>query len=233
MLILFILLFKHFRKRTIHKIKRKTTKRNVYEKQSRKIRFITYLTVLEEFRSSNGIILGHHKGDIEENVLLNIVKGCRLLNLSGINLASLIEGIHIWRPLLSHSKTEILCFAHSFGIPYLKDSTPIWSTRGRMRNQILPLLISIFGKGFQHNLLNVGIQSKKIDILIKDNALQPTWKECMISELCIVIKLQMVKNKSSIFWKEMFNHICEKKLGVPKIREKPIKQVKILKRIKK
>jgi tRNA(Ile)-lysidine synthase TilS/MesJ len=57
------------------------------------------------------------------------------MNLSGINLGSLIEGIHIWRPLLSHSKAEILDFAHLFGIPYLKNSTPIWSTRGKIRNQ--------------------------------------------------------------------------------------------------
>jgi hypothetical protein len=34
----------------------------------------------------------------------------------------------------------VLEYAHSFGVPYFKDTTPAWSTRGKLRNQLVPLL---------------------------------------------------------------------------------------------
>jgi hypothetical protein len=37
-------------------------------------------------------------------------------------------------------QADIFGFAHKYGIPYFKDTTPKWSTRGKLRNQLLPLL---------------------------------------------------------------------------------------------
>lgn len=37
-------------------------------------------------------------------------------------------------------KADIFEFAHKYGVPYLKDTTGRWSTRGAMRNDLMPLL---------------------------------------------------------------------------------------------
>ena len=69
----------------------------------------------------------------QENVVSNVMKGARLSELSGMAPESVISGVQIWRPLLSHPKAHILSCAHAHGVPYLNDSTPLWSTRGKLR----------------------------------------------------------------------------------------------------
>ena len=51
--------------------------------------------------------------------------------------------------LLEVKKIDIIDFAHKVGIPYLYDSTPKWSRRGRMRDQLFPFL-----QNFDPGLLN-------------------------------------------------------------------------------
>lgn len=59
-----------------------------------------------------GIIFGHHAGDVQENVLSNIMRGCSPLSLAGMHEAGMTEGVPVWRPLLKHIKDEIFAFAH-------------------------------------------------------------------------------------------------------------------------
>jgi tRNA(Ile)-lysidine synthase TilS/MesJ len=49
-----------------------------------------------------------------------------------------VEGVRIWRPMLPHAKDPILEFAHTYGVPYFLDTTPTWSTRGKLRNHLVP-----------------------------------------------------------------------------------------------
>ena len=63
-----------------------------------------------------------------------------MLRTVGMGEEGVSEDVPVWRPLLPHTKDEIFQFAHKFGVPYFKDTTPAWSTRGHMRNQLMPLL---------------------------------------------------------------------------------------------
>ena len=56
------------------------------------------------------------------------MKGAQLLNVAGIAPASEVNGVMIWRPLMGHGKEEIYAYAHEYGVPYFKDTTPAWST---------------------------------------------------------------------------------------------------------
>ena len=67
-----------------------------------------------------GVMLGHHRGDLRENVLSNAHKGCGPLDLSGMTDVSQNNGITIYRPLLPLEKTAILDYAHRYGVPYFK-----------------------------------------------------------------------------------------------------------------
>lgn len=60
--------------------------------------------------------------------------------LSGMREVGIVEGCLVWRPLLPWRKDAIYGFAHTFGVPYFKDSTPSWSTRYKLRRQLLPLI---------------------------------------------------------------------------------------------
>jgi hypothetical protein len=76
--------------------------------------------------------------------------------------------------MLPHTKEDVFDFAHAYGVPYFKgtlilyshcthtvltlyshcthplfkDSTPEWSTRGKLRNRLMPLLAEMYGVGF-------------------------------------------------------------------------------------
>lgn len=110
--------------------------REIYEEYTKKIRYNSY-----KLKSENPIvILGHNKDDCFENILTNMTNNSKYENLKGMNYESEIEGIKFIRPLLNISKNEIYKYAHENNIPYLKNSTPQWSQRGKIRNNIIPIL---------------------------------------------------------------------------------------------
>ena len=55
----------------------------------------------------------------------------------GMGIRGLCKGVTVLRPLLEHEKPEIYDFSHKYGVPYFKDSTPSWSTRGKLRNNLV------------------------------------------------------------------------------------------------
>jgi tRNA(Ile)-lysidine synthetase-like protein len=127
--------------RTINEIKRKPSidndLRDIYESYTKKIRFNCYKKI-----GGNDpiVILGHNKDDCFENILTNISYKNKYDNLNGMELISKIEDIEFIRPLYNTSKNDIYKFAKYHKIPYLNNSTPEWSQRGKIRNMVLPVL---------------------------------------------------------------------------------------------
>lgn len=87
--------------------------------------------------------------------------------------SSVTNNVLVWRPLLSHHKDEIYSFAHRYGVPYFKDSTPSWSTRGKLRNQLVPLLIDMYGEGCLRNISALADQSDQMRDLVNSNIYEP------------------------------------------------------------
>jgi tRNA(Ile)-lysidine synthetase-like protein len=110
--------------------------REIYEDYTRKIRFNTYKAVCD----NPVVILGHNKDDAFENILTNITYNCKYKNLKGMEEYSVCDNITFLRPLLNVPKNDIYEFAHKHNIPYVKNSTPEWSQRGKIRNNIVPVL---------------------------------------------------------------------------------------------
>ena len=54
-----------------------------------------------------GVIFGHHEGDVQENVISNVMRGVSPLLLSGMLESSISSGVTVWRPLLDHNKDTI------------------------------------------------------------------------------------------------------------------------------
>ena len=113
--------------------------RDLYEDITKNIRYDMYRLNIKN--DSTYILLGHNKDDCFENVITNISNKSNYNNLGGMEVLKEIEGMPFWRPLLNIEKRHILDCANINKIPYLYDSTPAWSVRGKIRDTIRPSLL--------------------------------------------------------------------------------------------
>ena len=114
--------------------------RDIYENLTRNIRYDMYKQVCNLYDSNSIVMLGHNKDDCFENILTNINLKKNYNNLSGMCRLSEVDDIIFWRPLLDVDKKTITDYAFNSKIPYLEDSTPKWSNRGKIRDNIRPIL---------------------------------------------------------------------------------------------
>jgi tRNA(Ile)-lysidine synthetase-like protein len=115
--------------------------RNIYEEYTKNIRFETYKNVWENYICINDypkVILGHNYDDCFENIITNICNKSKYENLIGMNEYQVVSEILFLRPILSIEKKNIYVFGNTYNIPYLHDSTPEWSERGKIRDIIKP-----------------------------------------------------------------------------------------------
>lgn len=119
--------------------------RNVYEEFTKNVRFDTYKQVEKLFGNDKKtlVLLGHNKDDCFENIITNISLKNNYENLLGVSKKASICDINFWRPLLDVEKNDIISFAYLANIPFLQNSTPSWSARGKIRENILPALENI------------------------------------------------------------------------------------------
>ena len=112
--------------------------RDLYESYTHNVRFDTYVNV-GEF-----VMLGHNHDDTVENTLTNLAACSHYDNLLGMReymeQTHRDEPLKILRPLLGVAKSEIYQFAKQYSIPYLADSTPKWSQRGKIRDIVRPAI---------------------------------------------------------------------------------------------
>jgi len=115
--------------------------RNLYEDITKNIRYDMYKLNINN--DNTYILLGHNKDDCFENILTNISNKSNYNNLSGMEILKEIDGINMWRPFFNIEKKYIISYAIANKIPFLYDSTPKWSVRGKIRDIIKPALIKL------------------------------------------------------------------------------------------
>ena len=75
-------------------LQRGVTARDEYEKLTREARYDLYKAVIDgQSKHAPGIVcdgvcVGHHEGDLQENVISNMMKGGSLLDLAGMGKTS-------------------------------------------------------------------------------------------------------------------------------------------------
>ncbi|KAF0688922.1 Aste57867_19547 [Aphanomyces stellatus] len=211
--------------RKVNECQRATTKREDYEKLSRDIRYTTYQDIMAKY-SIPGMCVGHHRGDVQENVISNMMKGQSLLGLNGMTPLSVVNGVRIWRPLLSVDKDAIFDFAHQFGVPYFKDTTPQWSTRGKLRRRLMPLLQEIYGEGYLNNLSNLGQEATECADVLESALLSPVLDTVQSSGLAVWIDLTLLCAQPMFLWKEILRRVCHGRMGERMIRDKPMLELR-------
>lgn len=133
--------------RTIFEINRNqcsnsNTLRTIYEDITKKIRFDMYEYGLR-YSENVYVLLGHNKDDCFENIITNIASRKNYDNLTGMKTFTKIDDLILWRPMINIYKKKIIDFAYEYNIPFLKDSTPKWSMRGKIRDNVKKELINL------------------------------------------------------------------------------------------
>jgi tRNA(Ile)-lysidine synthetase-like protein len=211
-----------FRVRHITEMQRATANRDDYERETRRLRFAFYSDVMAEFGDIDGVIFGHHAGDVRENVISNAMRGASALELSGMVAAGLNSGVMIWRPALQHEKADIFDVAHRFGVPYFKDTTPNWSTRGKMRRKLQPLLLDMYGAGYERNLTQLARETDQLRTLVYASVLRPFFAATSVSAVAVWFDFAAHAHQPASFWREIFKIVCHKLLGEGMLREDTI-----------
>eukprot|EP00521_Asterionellopsis_glacialis_P011151 CAMPEP_0195290034 /NCGR_PEP_ID=MMETSP0707-20130614/6062_1 /TAXON_ID=33640 /ORGANISM="Asterionellopsis glacialis, Strain CCMP134" /LENGTH=347 /DNA_ID=CAMNT_0040350101 /DNA_START=105 /DNA_END=1148 /DNA_ORIENTATION=+ len=111
------------------------------------------------------------------------------------------DGVLIYRPLLPLEKDKVLDYSHKFGVPYFKDTTPHWSTRGKLRNQLLPLLQDIYGEGSMNNLSTLATESDEAKELLHQTVLGPFLEQVQFQRMGISFDTAGWKHQGLFFWK--------------------------------
>jgi len=161
-----------------------------WENATRIQRFSYYKQILNE-RKLDSVILGHHRDDIDENILMNLFSTGSSNNtfiwsdLSGMTCKQLINNVNIYRPFidLNIRKNWIFNLAKIYKVPYFNDSSFDLATRIRVRKELIPLMEQIFNDTIYFKLNTISCQSKELELLIKNKVKSYIQNENIIIEL--------------------------------------------------
>jgi len=188
-------------------IRRSNCPREFYENITRIVRFNLY----KYFKCP--VILGHIKDDLVENIWTNIAKGRDLFKLHKIDEVDTIHGVDILRPFHRIDKKDIYLFAKKYHIPYLKNTTPVWSNRGKIRNEFLPAVNKQFGKETDNKILFLSDSLVSYHKLINKMVFLPLLSSVVYKQFGLEIDISKFLDMDTHFWQyiltELFHSMGE------------------------
>jgi tRNA(Ile)-lysidine synthetase-like protein len=206
--------------RVIDHMSRESVDRYFYEEETKKIRFSTYFHLSKKYNIS-GWCLGHHSGDVSENVMMNLYNGRDILDLTVMKEDSVMDGVTLYRPLLQHPKSDIYEAAYNMNIPYTKDTTPDWSCRGVIRRQLLPLMKEQWAP-IEKTLADIGRQSDEWSHVVDTFVMKPLKKQIVMNEDRTRVFFKLQKEYAEfpkVIWTQLFLEIFHN-MGIKMISRK-------------
>ena len=204
--------------RTIYEYSRDSMDRELYESKTREIRYATYRRVIDGLSISSissksrervPIILGHHSGDVRENVITNMLNGHSMLELGKMKKMSIHHTLLFCRPLLSLDKNHIYKYSCEFNIPYFLDTTPSWSCRGVLRTELLPTMYRQWGEHkVKTNLDHIAQMSEQWNSIIQKCILQPFLDTVIYTTNGW--SFEIPDCNEMVFWIEVWGKMCHK-----------------------
>lgn len=127
----------------------------------REKRFEFFKEIYEEVGAS-GLFLGQHLDDQLENAVTSFFKRKSVLSLKAMDTCSHLNGMTLYRPLLSIRKHEILEMTERHNISYVTDNSNFEEVyeRNKVRLKLIPLVEKIFGKGVYKTLEEIVSNAK-------------------------------------------------------------------------
>lgn len=200
----------------IEYIRRNNVEREFYEEMTRDIRFNVYKKLNFEKSKTPNVLLGHIQDDLVENVWTNLSKCQHLHNLKKMKTSETMQGVNILRPFLNIQKPMIYKVSEELGIPYLKNTTPSWSNRGKFREHFYVETHKQFGSGVDMKLLEVADKLEAQSGIIHKLLYEPIFKSYSEVEKTFDITRAIESEISENEWCYIFETICHKFLGICK-----------------
>jgi len=195
---------------TIEHLKRAQSDRAFYESATRDLRFSAYKAL------KRPVLLGHIQEDVVENIWTNFAHGTHLDNPAKFAPEALESGVKICRPWLHIKKELIYAVASELMIPYLKNTTPAWSNRGKFRTDFYAATHAQYGPQVDQTLISVASRLKQqaamLDKLLYQaisNSWDPTSKR-------INITTALTLNLGHDDWLRIFTDLAHNKLHIQK-----------------
>lgn len=205
----------------IEYLKRSEVEREFYERMTRDIRFYFYKCLIGD-EMDYGVYLGHIQDDVVENVWTNFAKGQHLFDLKKMSVESIQEGVRIIRPFLNMKKTEILEIARKCQIPYLKNTTPTWSNRGKFRNRFYKETHEQYGDSVDEKIVQVATQLEHVGKIMENLIYKPIYSSFSKNVLCITRAMEAKIGVTE--WVEILTHVCHHFLKTNKPRIHAVEQ---------
>jgi hypothetical protein len=108
-----------------------------------------------------------------------------------------------------------------YGIPYFKDTTPSWSTRGKLRTQLLPLLADMYGVGCLNNIASLAKESDEAKQLVHCSVYKPFLDSVLNFPAGLIVHVMAHKNQPMSFWREMLKELMHS-MSMSMVREKAV-----------
>jgi tRNA(Ile)-lysidine synthetase-like protein len=192
--------------RKVDYMNRESVDREFYEEETRNIRFELYRHIVRTY-SLDGVCLGHHRDDIGENVMMNILQGRDVVDLKGMNDRKDMYGVTICRPMLRVKKDTVWSYGYTHNVSCFLDSTPDWSWRGVLRRKIYPRLDERVGS--IHTLLAaLGDKSEEWNTVIEKMVFNPIYEKVEYLKNGCILRLDKVAlDMPNSFYTKLLVHV--------------------------
>jgi tRNA(Ile)-lysidine synthetase-like protein len=199
-------------------LKRGEVDRQFYEDMTRDLRFATYHAAKQSHcgpcvsaSQESCVLMGHIKDDVIENIWTNIAHCHHLENLKKMETEEVQLGVRIMRPLLTVDKADIYRTSELLGIPYLKNTTPSWSNRGKFREHFHKATVAQFGVSIDTKVIEfaeaIQAQASLLNVLLYE----PIYNSFKNNKVNITTAIKANLDANS--WLGIFEHICHTKLA--------------------
>ena len=91
---------------------------------------------------ADALVLAHHRDDQAETLLLHLLRGAGLTDLTGMAADATLDGVRILRPMLTYSRAQIRAYLTERGITWREDASngDARYLRNALRLEVLPVL---------------------------------------------------------------------------------------------
>jgi tRNA(Ile)-lysidine synthetase-like protein len=193
---------------TVEWLKRGHVDRAFYERATRDLRFHAYKAI------GRPVLLGHIQEDVVENIWTNLANGNHLDNLKKLAVNSMEEGVAIYRPWLKVKKSAIYKIAELFALPYLKNTTPLWSNRGKFREAFHNATVTQYGPGIDEKMLEVADRYQKQSELLDTLLYQPILNSWDPEKKRINVTFALTNKLDGHSWQRILKDLNHSRMGI-------------------
>lgn len=199
-------------------LRRGTVEREFYESATRDIRFHVYKAVASAcgVTTEPTVLLGHIQEDVVENIWTNLTKCQHLDNLAGMSASDVQMGVRICRPFLHMEKSRIYELSSMYAIPYLKNTTPAWSNRGKFRTTFYDATHAQYGAQVDKKMLEVAGLLQAQSAMLERLIYNPIYASYNAAARTLDITPAVTARLDASGWATIFTRVCHTYLDVRK-----------------